>query len=65
MKSKLRRVSDDFWMEVEKIYKKNKGLMPKTMITKQIAKQIRETNKKRPRYIINYWPLSNKKVKIY
>lgn len=65
MGTHLRRVSDDFWNEVMKIHRKNRGLIPKTSITKQIAAEIRAKNKKQPRYEVNYWPLSRKKVKIY
>ena len=65
MTSSLRRVSNDFWNEVEKIYRKNKGMIPKTMITKQIASQMKAMGRKQPKYVVNYWPISTKKVRVY
>ena len=65
MTSSLRRVSNDFWNEVEKIYRKNKGMIPKTMITKQIASQMKSMGRKQPKYVVNYWPISRRKVRVY
>ena len=65
MTTSLRRVSNDYWNEVEKIYKQNNGMISRVNITKQTAEILKNRRKKRPRYIVNYWPISKRKVKVY
>ena len=64
-KSKLMRVSIDFWNETQKVYKKNGYQISKVNITKQAARMMKQNSRRNPKYIVNYWPISKKKVKIY
>jgi len=65
MNSRVMRVSSEFQMEVEKAYKKNKGNLSRTNITRMAANLLKQSNIRQPRAIINYWPLARKKVRIY
>lgn len=65
MKSRTRiaRVHVDFDEVVNKMWAENRGRISKVAITQDIAKMIRK--QRQPRYVIDYWPLSRKKVKVY
>jgi len=65
MKSKIERVHINFADELDKMWKQRNREVTKVDITRQIADQMKAMNKKNPRYIINYWPISKRKVKVY
>jgi len=63
--SGLMRIHSDFIEEVNREWKRNKGEISKVNITKRAAEMMRQGRRKNPKYIVNYWPISKKKVKIY
>ena len=65
MRSRVERVHTDFAEEINKIWRQSKGEMSKIAITKQIAYELKQKRSKNPKYIVNYWPISDKKVKVY
>jgi len=65
MKSRLIRIHVEDYDEINKIYLKNGRRIPRTTIVKTMIQQYKLINKKTPKLIVNYWPLSKKKVKIY
>jgi len=65
MKSTLIRIRMEDNNEINKIYLKNKRKIPKVAIINLMVKQYKSINKKTPRLVINYWPVSRKKVGIY
>ena len=65
MNSRLIRIRMEDYDEINKIYLKNKRKVPKTAIFNIMVKQYKSINKKTPKLVINYWPLSKRKVNIY
>ena len=65
MGTKNMRIYDEDFKEIDKIYLKNNKKVPKPAIIKTMIQQYKLINKKTPKLIVNYWPLSKKKVKIY
>jgi len=63
--SKIERVHNDFSEVLNKMWNDNGRQISKVNLTKNIANQLRQNNQKRPRYIVNYWPISKRKVKVY
>jgi len=63
MTTKIVRVHADFSDTLNKMWNDSGREISKVSLTKQIANQLKQ--KKNPKYIINYWPLSKKKVRIY
>ena len=63
--SKIERVHTDFSRELEKMWNGCGREVTKVNLTKQIARQLKEKNRRKPRYQINYWPLSNKVENVY
>jgi len=63
--SRIERVHQEFADELNKMWEKCNREVSKVNLTKKIAGQIRENNRQNPRYIVNYWPLSKRKVKVY
>ena len=65
MKSRLIRIRIEDYNEINKIYLKNNRKVPKVAIVNIMVNQYKTINKKTPKLVINYWPLSTRKVKIY
>jgi len=63
--TRLERVHNEFSDELNKMWDKCGRQITKVSLTRQIANQMRQNNKKTPKYIVNYWPMSNKKVRVY
>lgn len=64
VKSRLIRVSIDFDAALNKIWESNNRSIPKTEITKIVAKNMNCQNTLKPVIEINYWPIK-RKVKLY
>ena len=65
MRSRVMRVHNDLWDVINNIYSKNKGEISRISITKRAAAMIKQNSGKSPKYVINYWPLSKKRVRVY
>jgi len=57
------RVHADFSDLLNKMWNDSGREISKVSLTKRIAKQLK--TKKNPKYVVNYWPLSKKKVRVY
>jgi len=62
-RTRLERVHSDFSDMLNKMWNETGREISKVSLTKRIASQLNQ--KKRPKYIVNYWPLSKKKVRVY
>ena len=61
--TRLERVHPDFSDMLNKMWNATGKEITKVNLTKRIANQLNQ--KKQPKYIVNYWPISKKKVRVY